>query len=256
MAFSHHAHEDSSTGPAPLRRSIFFLSTLSRRNLALRRQPSGLQQLPLHPRRRTGRWRLFGDVFPRPGMGPPQVESKTCRGSRAGRIRVRLHRHAHLSPRQCLGSKRWPSCITIFYAGILILSLGNGLVSGLARMSWLRWFGSISYGLYIVHQLLNPIYSQLATAIAPHVGHSASHAINFVLGTSVSILLAWVSLRFFETPFSNCGQGTNPAPSLSNRGSVKIRPFAAIGVAVLGLAQKRISLSIHGKRVTFPSGLF
>jgi peptidoglycan/LPS O-acetylase OafA/YrhL len=92
-------------------------------------------------------------------------------------------------------------CITIFFAGVLVLSLGDGFVSRVARMSWLRWFGGISYGLYVIHQLLNPIYFALAEAIAPHASHNVSRGIIFILGTTISIGLAWLSLRFFETPF-------------------------------------------------------
>jgi peptidoglycan/LPS O-acetylase OafA/YrhL len=92
-------------------------------------------------------------------------------------------------------------CITVFYSGFLVLSLGNGLVSRFARMSWLRWFGSISYGLYVIHQLLNPKYNDLAMFLAPHAGHNVQRALNFLLAATISTALAWLSLRFFETPF-------------------------------------------------------
>jgi peptidoglycan/LPS O-acetylase OafA/YrhL len=92
-------------------------------------------------------------------------------------------------------------CLTVFYAGVLALCLRPGLLSRIACMSWLRWFGGISYGLYIIHQLLNPIYLILATALAPHATHNELRAVNFLLSVTISTGLAWLSSRFFERPF-------------------------------------------------------
>jgi peptidoglycan/LPS O-acetylase OafA/YrhL len=104
-------------------------------------------------------------------------------------------------------------CITIFYSGFLVLSLDKGLVNRFARMSWLRWFGGISYGLYVIHQLLNPVYSELTTSLASHASHNAQRALNFLLAATISTTLAWLSLRFFETPFRKLRTRYKPAPA-------------------------------------------
>ena len=101
-------------------------------------------------------------------------------------------------------------CATALYASLLVLSLGNGVVHRFACMPWLRWFGGISYGLYVFHQLLNPVYTSLSFAIAPHLRHNSSYALKFVIGIAISILLAWLSLRYFETPFRKGKATHNP----------------------------------------------
>ena len=104
--------------------------------------------------------------------------------------------------------------ITIFYSGFLVLSLGKGLVNRFARMAWLRWFGSISYGLYVIHQLLHTSYEDLATFLAPHAGHNAQCALIFLLAATISTSLAWLSLRFFETPFLKLRTRYKSSPAL------------------------------------------
>jgi peptidoglycan/LPS O-acetylase OafA/YrhL len=92
-------------------------------------------------------------------------------------------------------------CATVLGSGILVLSLQDGLVSSFTRLPLLRWFGDISYGLYVIHQLLNSKFSSYAATLAPHAGPDALHALKLFLGVSISITLAWISRRFFEAPF-------------------------------------------------------
>jgi peptidoglycan/LPS O-acetylase OafA/YrhL len=95
---------------------------------------------------------------------------------------------------------------------ILVLSLQGGLVSSITRHPLLRWFGDISYGLYVIHELLNLIFSSHAATLAPHAGPDALHALKFFLGVSISITLAWISRRFFEAPFLKLRSRYKPQP--------------------------------------------
>ena len=49
-------------------------------------------------------------------------------------------------------------CLTVFYAGLLVQSMGTGIWNRIASMRWLRWVGGISYGLYVYHVILLPVY--------------------------------------------------------------------------------------------------
>ena len=60
----------------------------------------------------------------------------------------------------------------------------------------LRWIGRISYGAYIFHEMLHPIYINIV------VHYIANRAILVaVVGLPMTLLLAWASFRWYETPF-------------------------------------------------------
>lgn len=92
-------------------------------------------------------------------------------------------------------------CLTIFYAGLLVQAMGTGVWNRLTSMAWLRWVGSISYGLYVYHVVLIPIYPWIVERIAPHAGRNTTLMLDGMTGFAVSFLVAWLSFRFFETPF-------------------------------------------------------
>lgn len=92
-------------------------------------------------------------------------------------------------------------CITIFFASLLVLSLGNGVVNRFASLSWLRRLGGISYGVYVYHVLFFPVFTWIVATIAPHANRNASLALTFTVAGTLSIVLASLSFRFFESPF-------------------------------------------------------
>jgi peptidoglycan/LPS O-acetylase OafA/YrhL len=92
-------------------------------------------------------------------------------------------------------------CITIFFAALLVCSLDDGVVSRLACLSWLRWLGGISYGFYIFHVLLISVFARIAQTLAPHSSRNTVLALTLFVGGILSALLAWLSFRFFESPF-------------------------------------------------------
>jgi len=95
------------------------------------------------------------------------------------------------------------STLAIMFGSLLILALqSEGLVPRVFHWSVLRFFGLISYGFYVYHELIHdltkPIYNT-------YVNHLHSLAIAGVLYTA-SVLaivtgLSFLSYRYFEAPF-------------------------------------------------------
>ncbi len=94
--------------------------------------------------------------------------------------------------------------ITLFFASLLVLALRHdGPLSHAMKTRWLRWVGSISYGLYVIHVLITPIYPIVSHWVRPNAGRSEMLALNGIFTLLISFPLAWLSFRFYETPFLN-----------------------------------------------------
>ena len=92
--------------------------------------------------------------------------------------------------------------------GLTILDLFTALVilRAIQPMSWvyrvlnfkpLRWLGLISYGLYVLHDIPHNVYVHGARFLLP--GHVQTMAA--ILALPSTVLLAWLSFRFVESPF-------------------------------------------------------
>lgn len=92
-------------------------------------------------------------------------------------------------------------CMTLCLAALLILSLGENIVSTVSRLPLLRWFGGISYGFYIFHVLFTPVFEWIARKIAPAGNQAMLFGVTFLVAGSLSVVLAWLSFRFFESQF-------------------------------------------------------
>ncbi|HEY1904048.1 MAG TPA: acyltransferase [Terracidiphilus sp.] len=77
----------------------------------------------------------------------------------------------------------------------------------------LRWIGRISYGAYVLHDIPHPLYAACAQrgvslfAVHFHMSRVAIGAeamlASAILGLACTLMLAWLSYRFFESPFLN-----------------------------------------------------
>jgi peptidoglycan/LPS O-acetylase OafA/YrhL len=101
----------------------------------------------------------------------------------------------------------------LFFTGTLLLLLG--LQSPLFSSIWtapLRFLGYISYGLYLIHMLVNTLYRWSVLHIANASTRSALSGAytQLILSTALSVLLAWLSRRFYEEPFLRIGRKPKP----------------------------------------------
>jgi peptidoglycan/LPS O-acetylase OafA/YrhL len=95
-------------------------------------------------------------------------------------------------------------CLSFFWGGVLVLALRpRGAVRRAMSFAWLRWVGNISYGIYIYHVLLTPCFHRITEHIWPTADRVQSLVLGAVVTIVVSFSLAWLSFRFFETPFLN-----------------------------------------------------
>lgn len=90
----------------------------------------------------------------------------------------------------------------------------------------LVYCGRISYGLYVYHPfaagLTKFVFARMNRPLRPHGW------INFMLFTSVTILLAWVSWRLLERPINGLKRNFSYRPRLVE-GSVEAHPAALVG---------------------------
>ena len=67
----------------------------------------------------------------------------------------------------------------------------------------LRWLGRISYGAYVLHDIPHNVYHRLAGWLAPSCGLWCGVRLVAAIALISTCLLAWLSYRFFESPFLN-----------------------------------------------------
>jgi peptidoglycan/LPS O-acetylase OafA/YrhL len=91
-------------------------------------------------------------------------------------------------------------CVTLALASVLALSLDEGAIVTLFNAAWLRWLGGISYGVYIFHVLLAPVFQWMVALIAPHASRNQSLALTFFIAAGTTLALAQISFVFFERP--------------------------------------------------------
>lgn len=114
--------------------------------------------------------------------------------------------------------------ITLFWGGFVVLALGDGLVNRAMRVGWLRWTGGISYGIYVYHVLLTPVFPWITVRLMPHAGKVAGLILNAIVTIVISYLVAWASFRYFESPFLKLRRKfhSEPKPVESSDSSVAV----------------------------------
>ncbi len=112
-----------------------------------------------------------------------------------------------LTMQQTLGAALQYSVIHIFFAGVLLLFLllGTSPRKRFVNYATLRFFGYISYGLYLIHLMVFRIYDKLLRnywpEFLPSDGNFALVVVRFLIAGGAAISLAYLSRRYFEEAF-------------------------------------------------------
>jgi len=112
----------------------------------------------------------------------------------------------------------WGLSLVDFLSALLILTAIQpvSIVYRALNRKPLRWLGRISYGAYVLHDIPHTLYIKGATRISPPHFRLLVPVLAFVF----TLLFAWISFQFFESPFLNLKERwtirrTMPTPSKS-----------------------------------------
>ena len=131
-----------------------------------------------------------------------------------------------LDRQQLLGATFLYTLANLFFSGMLLLFLllGTGSRKRWVNSSLLRFFGYISYGLYLIHMLVFRVYDRVAhrywPQLLPSVGHFDLVVLRFLLAGGAAILLAYLSRKYFEDRFLRLKDRAGAAPKPSGDNAV------------------------------------
>jgi peptidoglycan/LPS O-acetylase OafA/YrhL len=89
-----------------------------------------------------------------------------------------------------------PAC-----AALIALALRPGVWQKALSARWLQSIGQISFGIYVFHILLRPLYWQLTHRIVAGNSGAWYFGVRFIVAAAATLLVAWFSHRFYEQPF-------------------------------------------------------
>ena len=122
-----------------------------------------------------------------------------------------------LQESRLLGASLRMTVLNILFVGVVasFLFLGTGRWKTVVDRPVLRFFGNISYGLYLIHLLIFDAFNRaVAGRWAPAQGNFMSMVYRFICAGAISIVIAWISRWHFEERFLRL-KNRWPAPSLS-----------------------------------------
>ena len=92
-------------------------------------------------------------------------------------------------------------CVSFSAAALIVLALHTGLTKRILGIAPLRWLGRISYGVYVFHILLEPLFNGVGEHFA-HLQYGPRYqAVRFIVALPVSIVAAALSFALLESPF-------------------------------------------------------
>lgn len=135
-------------------------------------------------------------------MSSAPAASSSSRRSPAIALWLALTPYGHLSLMDHYLYPAWKftwglTVIDLFFAALILYALQpRTIIYRAFNLAPLRWLGRISYGLYVFHDIPHDLYSNL-------LGPDASDLQVAAIALPCTILLAWLSFRFLESPFLN-----------------------------------------------------
>ena len=116
---------------------------------------------------------------------------------------------AWLSPAMGSGGMAWGgyTWMALFYLDLVLVTLyaPKGILARFFRLSWLRWLGVRSYGLYLLHQAVVGTVFILAYGHA-HGPPEPGDVLVSLVALALLLVLAAASWRWLETPFLRLGR--------------------------------------------------
>jgi peptidoglycan/LPS O-acetylase OafA/YrhL len=97
-----------------------------------------------------------------------------------------------------------PLLIGIAFTGFILLVVNGSPEAHRFRSKTLRFFGEISYGLYLVHQPVSGLLHGLILKERPDIGNFPQLAVT-VGAFATSVAIAWLSWVYFERPLVRLG---------------------------------------------------
>lgn len=95
--------------------------------------------------------------------------------------------------------------VDLYSAAVIVCALQPGSwVFERLRARPLRWVGRLTYGAYVVHDIFHDLFVHLVVhggGPAMAVDGPRRHLATALLALPATLLLAWLSFRFFESPF-------------------------------------------------------
>jgi peptidoglycan/LPS O-acetylase OafA/YrhL len=106
-----------------------------------------------------------------------------------------------------LGAAFQYSVINLGCSGFLLLFmlLGTSSWKRVVNWNWVKFFGYISYGLYLIHLLIFSIYNEICAkvdpALLPTSGHFGVVVLRSIVAGGFAVAVSYVSRKFFEEKF-------------------------------------------------------
>jgi peptidoglycan/LPS O-acetylase OafA/YrhL len=92
--------------------------------------------------------------------------------------------------------------IDLFAGIVILLSLQPaGTLYRMLTIKPLRRLGQMSYGFYVFHDIPHLAYGLLVDRVLPNISDAASSDITAAVALAGTLLLSYLSFRFFESPF-------------------------------------------------------
>jgi peptidoglycan/LPS O-acetylase OafA/YrhL len=98
------------------------------------------------------------------------------------------------------------SWLAIFYANLLVYALSrpSSTISRILRVGWLRWLGSIAYGTYLLHQIIQGMLYGLIWHGPPQLTGGLT-LLTTLASALLTLVIARLSWRYFEWPLVKLG---------------------------------------------------
>ena len=90
---------------------------------------------------------------------------------------------------------------SVFFAALIALSLQPGIAQRVFSLPFLRWLGKISYGIYIYHLLLYPVFTWLTHRLLPELTGTGYQLMLAAIATMGTLSVASLSFTTLESGF-------------------------------------------------------